>query len=284
MQFVLTVLSNAAVLLPLVVGISLVFRISGTVVFAAGQIVIFCGMLYAFLEQPFYIGVPITLAAGVIIALLTYAAIIPAQKLGISADAISLATLGVAFLLEFIGTHYLGRKVFSAPAWIPGNLSIGATQISAHRLVVAAVSIVVVIIVILIVDRTLVGRNMEATAFDPELSQLYGIRIQRFRILAWGIAGFCFAIVGTFQVTLASVSQPVSIPLLTLALASAVIGGLGGLYAGIAGAVVIALVQTTVAQFVSSELQVAAAFALLFIVLVVRPSGIFSSSRDARRV
>jgi branched-chain amino acid transport system permease protein len=284
MQFAITVLSNAAVLVPLVVGISLVYRISGTVVFAAGQIAIFSGMLYAFLNLPVYIALPITLVVGLVVAVLTFLAIVPAQRLRVPADAISIATLGIAFFLEFIGTHFLGRKVFSAPAWSSQIIEIAGAQVSAHRLVVIGVAAAVAVAVILFVDRTLVGRAMEATAFDPQLSQMYGIRVQRFRLLAWVIAGFCFAIVGVFQVTLASASQPAAIPLLTLALASAVIGGLGGLYAGIAGAVLIALVQAAVAQFISSELQVAVAFALLFVVLVVRPSGLFTNSREARRV
>jgi branched-subunit amino acid ABC-type transport system permease component len=284
MQFALTALSNAAVLIPLVIGLSLVFRISGVIVFAAGQIAVFAGMLYAVFDAPLYVRIPVVLIVGVAAGMATYVAIIPAQRLKISADAISLATLGVAFVLEYIATHYLGRGVFSAEPWVSSTVDLFGTKVSLHRIVVMVAALALAAIVILLIDRTLVGRAMEATAYDPTLSQMYGLRVQRFRLLAWAIAGACIASVGIFQVTIASVSQSSPISLLTLALASAVVGGLGGLYSGLAGALLVAVVQAAVAQFISSELQVALAFALLFLVLLARPGGLFSSAREARRV
>ena len=284
MQLLLTVLSNAAVLVPLVIGISLVFRISGVVIFAAGQIAVFAGMLYAVVDLPLFLRFPLVLLVGMVVSVLTYAAILAAQKGGVQADAISLATLGIAFLLEYVAIQVLGRGVFAADPWVAGSVTLLGTQVSIHRLVVIGAALVLAVAVMLIVDRTLIGRAMEATAFDPSLALLYGIRSQRFRLLAWAMAGICIATVGVFQVSLASISQSSSLTMLTLGLAAAVVGGLGGLYSGIAGAIVIAAVQAIAAQYISSELQVALVFTVLFVVLIFRPGGLFQNSREARRV
>jgi branched-chain amino acid transport system permease protein len=283
MQFVLTVLSNASVLVPLVLGVSLVYRISGVIVFAAGQIVVLAGMLYGFLDTPLYIRIPAVVFVGMVASVLIYLAIVPAQRIKVSPDAISLATFGAAYVIEYLASQFLGLKVFSSSSWVPGTVSILGAGISVQRLLIMGVAAVLTIVVILFIDRTLIGRAMEATAFDPLLGQLYGLRIQRFRLLAWIIAGGCISFVGIFQVTLASVSQPTAVPLLTLALAGAVVGGLGGLYTGLAGAVVVALVQAAAAQFISSDLQVAIVFAALFVVLIFRPGGLFANARNARR-
>jgi len=133
-------------------------------------------------------------------------------------------------------------------------------------------------------DRTLIGRTLTAVAHDHELSELYGVRGGRFELLAWIVSGLCLVIGGMFQATLGSVSVDVAPTLLVFSLVGAVVGGLGSLTGAVGGALVAGLAMTFTEQYIKAGYHLTATFVVLFLVLLVRPRGLFSFRAAAERV
>jgi branched-chain amino acid transport system permease protein len=133
-------------------------------------------------------------------------------------------------------------------------------------------------------DRTLVGRILVAVSHDPELAGMYGVHTSRYQLLAWIVSGFCISVAGIFQASLASVSLSNAPALLIYALVGAVVGGLGNLVGAVGGAVVLSLVVAVTTNQFGGGHELTAAFVLLFLTLLFRARGLFSSRVTAERV
>jgi branched-chain amino acid transport system permease protein len=285
--YVVAALSLAAVLVPLVASVSLVFRVSGVVNFGAGYVAVFASAAGASWTSQTNapIGVLATIAAGALIGALTYfVAILPAQRRGVSAIGLTLASLGVGLIVNYLTRTVFGGDPTVIQPWIPGTVTIGDYQTATQRFLVIALSGVLLIGLWLIFDRTLTGRMLAAVAYDRELSGMYGLRASRFELVAWIVSTVCIVIGGIFQASLASVSVEVAPHLLVLSLVGAVIGGLDNLFTAVGGALVTGLAAAAAEQLIGPGYELVTLFLLLSVVLLFRPHGLFAFRGSAERV
>ncbi len=285
--YLVTSLSLVAVLIPLVASVSLVYRVSGVVYFGAGNVAVFAAATAAAASawSNSLIGALITLVAGAVVGALTYiVAIRPAQRRGVSPIGLTLASLGVGLLLNFVTRSVFGGDPTVIQPWVPGTVQIGDYQTAIQRFVVIGLSLILVLVIWLVFDRTLVGRALEAVAHDRELASMYGLRSARFDLIAWTVAGVCLVIGGMFQASLASVSVEVAPTLLVYSLVAAVIGGLDNMFSAMGGAVVAAFAVTFTDQFITHGYQLATLFVVLTVVLLFRAKGLFVFRASAERV
>ncbi|MDQ7907485.1 branched-chain amino acid ABC transporter permease [Phytohabitans sp. ZYX-F-186] len=282
----ITALSTTAVLVPLVISVSLLFRVSGVVNFGTGGFCVFAGAACAtWSASNAFTGVVLTLLAGAVLGGLCYlVAIYPAQRQGVPAIGLTLATLGVGLLLTFLTRTWFGGEPSIVQPWLSGSVTIGDYQTARQRLLVIVLAALLVGLLYLLFDRTLIGRALTAVAHDPELASMYGIRARRFEILAWVVSGVCVIIGGMFQATLASVSVDVAPTLLVYALVGAVIGGLGSLFGAVGGALIAGIGMTLTDEYIQTGYHLTALFVILSLVLVVRPQGLFTFRGTAERV
>lgn len=285
-SLLVTGLSQAAVLVPLVLSVSLVFRVSRVVNFGAGNFCVFAGAACAsWSATNDLLGVVLTVLAGGVLGALAYlVAILPAQRKGVPPIGLTLATLGFGLLLNFLTRIWFGGDVSIVQPWIAGSISIGDYETSKQRLLVIALSALLLLILYVVFDRTLIGHTLGAVSHDPELAQVYGVRNVRYELLAWVVSGVCLVIGGIFQASLANVSVDVAPTLLVLSLVGAVIGGLGRLSGVVGGAVVAGFAMTVTEQYVASGFHLTSLFVILSLVLLVRPAGLFTFRRTAERV
>jgi branched-chain amino acid transport system permease protein len=285
-SLLVTGLSQAAVLVPLVLSVSLVFRVSRVVNFGAGNFCVFAGAACAsWGATNDLLGVVLTVLAGGVLGALAYlVAILPAQRKGVPPIGLTLATLGFGLLLNFLTRVWFGGDVSIVQPWISGSISIGDYETSKQRLLVIVLSALLLLILYVVFDRTLIGHTLGAVAHDAELAQVYGVRTVRYELLAWVVSGVCLVIGGIFQASLANVSVDVAPTLLVLSLVGAVIGGLGSLSGVVGGAVVAGFAMTVTEQYVASGFHLTSLFVILSLVLLVRPAGLFTFRRTAERV
>lgn len=282
--FLVTALSVAAVLTPIVASVSLVYRVSGVVNFGGGFIAVFGGIACAHWGSG-WAGVALTLVAGAVIGALCYfIAIVPARRFGVRGIGLTLSTLGFGLLLTFVTRSWFGGTAFTVRPWLAGSIDIAGFQTSQQRLLIIGLAIVVVLVLFGVFDWTLVGRRLSAVSYDAELASVYGIRGGRYQLLAWVVSGLCLVIGGMFEATLASVDVEVAPRLLVLSLVGAVIGGLTSLTGAIGGALVAAVATTISDQFVATGFQMTALLIVLSVVLLVRPNGLFSFRGTAERL
>lgn len=285
--FGVAALSLAAVLVPLVASVSLVFRVSGVVNFGAGYVAVFASAACAtWTEQAnSAVGIVGTLLAGALIGALTYfVAILPAQKRGVSTIGLTLASLGVGLIINYGTRTIFGGDPTVIQPWVSGTVTIGDYQTAKQRFAVIALALMLLGLLWLLFDRTLMGRMFAAVAYDRELSGMYGLRASRFELIAWIASSVCVTIGGLFQASLASVSVEVAPTLLVFSLVGAVIGGLDNLFTAIGGALVTGLAVAGAEQLIGPGYDLVTLFVVLSVVLLVRPHGLFAFRGSAERV
>lgn len=284
-QLLVTTLSNAAVYALIAVSLNVVYRSSGVLNFGAGHIAAVAGIVYVNEISAGPTGIVLTMLGGAVVAVLGYLmAVRWGQRIGIAHAALSLSMLGFGLVLEFFAGELWANEGFTADPLVSGGVSIGSTSFSAERIVIVVLAAVFILALVVFVERTMVGHAMEATASDGELAGLYGVRTGIVAWVSWALGGAALGLAGVLQSSLAAVSQASAIPLVIFGIAAAVVGGLGSIPKAAAGALAVALVQTAFVQFVSPRYSISMVFVLLFIVLALRPAGLFANARSAERV
>lgn len=188
-------------------------------------------------------------------------------------------TTGIGVLTATQG----GSELVSAGE-VAGFIALGGTtaptgtilSVTLHSVVLIVVASVLMLGVHLLLQRTKMGTAMRAMADNKPLAQVTGIPTERVIRLTWIIGGALAGIAG-FLIVLKSgtVSFNFGWRILLFIFAAVILGGIGSVYGAIAGGLVIGIVDSVTIVWLPSGLTKVAAFAVLILVLIVRPEGIF---------
>jgi len=200
-----------------------------------------------------------------------------------------IATLGLlGFIRAMIGFIWGNQDVQIQPTLSKIGFKVGQETIalSPMNLLVLITVLAMVLILGFIFQKTNLGLSLRASAYSPEIAQLAGVRVGAIRTIGWSIAGAAGAAAGLLQTvngtgTVSPDSLEFSL-LLTFGFIAAVIGGLESLPGAVLGAVVLGLVLAFVQIYISGTLVFIVAFALLLLVLLIRPQG-FIGTKAGRR-
>ena len=142
------------------------------------------------------------------------------------------------------------------------------------QVIIFAVSMVLLLILGYVIGRTRIGKALRAVAENPGTASLLGISVTRFIIITFFLSGFLGGLAGTLVSTAFSVAGPYfGVAYGLKGLAVIVLGGLGSIPGAVVGGLVIGLAEAFVpAEY--SAYKDAVAFALLFIILLIRPQGL----------
>jgi branched-chain amino acid transport system permease protein len=191
-----------------------------------------------------------------------------------------ITAIGVSLLLEYGGQVVFGASPRFFPQMIRSETyTLGGAQITNQSLLIIVVSLVVMFGLEFIVHRTRMGKAMRATSFNLSVAKLMGINTDR--VIAFTFAlGSALAAVGGVLVALAI---PRIDPLMGLmtglkAFVAAVLGGIGNIPGAMVGGMLIGLMETSISATAYSTYRDAVAFAVLILILLVRPAGIMGSA------
>jgi branched-chain amino acid transport system permease protein len=303
-QNVLNGLSIGAVYAIFALGYTIVFSILGIINFAHGAVFTLgayftyfllgevnngTGILAGF-QLPF--GLPFALAilggsllAGAVGVLIERLAFRPLRARGADPLLALVSSLGVALLIINLVQYFVGAEILSFPNnvygdWVEKNPSLRfgggehPIQIRTVQVVIFAVSMVVLSSLGFIINRTKIGKALRAVAENQTTASLLGISTDRFILFTFFLSGFLGGLAGTLVGTSFSISGPYfGVAYGLKGLAVIVLGGLGEIPGAIAGGLVIGLAEAFVpGEF--SAFKEAVAFAILFIILLVRPQGL----------
>ncbi len=195
------------------------------------------------------------------------------------------ATIGVGFILQTVLKIRTDGELKPVPrAGFPtGTIAVGQLTIPKLQILVLATTIVLMVVLGVWLARTRSGRELRSVAYSREISELLGINARRAFLTAFAVSGALAAIAGTFvgvQTSLVSYSS--GDPLLLVIFAAIVIGGMGSIPGAVLGGLVLGVSQTMASAYVSTELAQGAAFLLMLIVLLVRPTGLIPQKAGAR--
>ena len=197
-----------------------------------------------------------------------------------------IVTIGLLIFLEGLaGIIYGGQYRSFPPAYSIRGIKVGslALGISPDGLFTAAAVLAAAGALALVFQYTSVGLRLRATAFNPDVARLLGVRIGRVLTLGWALAGLLGALAGLL-VTPTTFLYPNSMDaIFVLGFTAAVIGGLDSPVGAVVGGLILGVLLSYVGGYLGSDLVEIAGLAALVAVLMLRPAGLFSS-HAVRRV
>ncbi len=273
-----TGLALGAVYVLLATGLSLIFGLLGIVNFAHGAFFMlgaYAGLFLFGLTGQFWaclIGVPLLVGAGGLVV--QRVLLRPLQNRG--ADDPLLLTFGLSYVMVELIRIIFGKQSipFDTPEALQGAVDIGIGYFPLYRLFVIAVAALVMAALWLLVERTRVGLIIRAGARDPQIVRVLGIDVNLVWLLVFGLGTGIAGIAGLLAAPLQGVSPEMGATVLAEAFVVTVVGGMGSL----AGAVVAGLLMGVVVSMTGllfPEMAKVSMFAVMAIVLLLRPQGLF---------
>jgi len=196
-----------------------------------------------------------------------------------------IVTIGLLILIEGVAGIIYGGQYRSFPAaYSVTGLKIGSVSLGiSPNDVFTAVAVLAAAGALAVVFRyTAVGLRLRATAFSASVARLLGVRIGRVLTLGWALAGLFGALAGVL-VTPSTFLYPNSMDaIFVLGFTAAVIGGLDSPVGAVVGGVLLGLVLSYAGGYLGSQLVLIYGLVVLALVLMVRPSGLFSAATTRR--
>jgi len=193
-----------------------------------------------------------------------------------------IATFGVLIALQAAAGMIWGgdSQAFPQPF---ANLAITLFgqewPLSIYDLVVITLAAVMVIGLTLLFTRTSLGLAMRATAFNPEVARLSGVRVSRTLTIGWALAGVVGAVAGVLVAPSSTISPNSFDILLVFAFTAAVIGGLDSLVGAVSMGIGTGLVISLVSGYSDSSNAPVVALVLLAATLLLKPEGLFGHTK-----
>jgi len=285
LQFLAGGLTIGAIYALVALGFSIIFNASYVINFAQGEFVMIGGMSAVSLIGS---GLPMPIAllgavavTGVVGLLLEWLAVGRARK----ADVVTLIiiTIGASIFLRGLAQLVWDKSIHALPP-LSGDapISILGATIVPQSLWVIGVTVVIVAALSWFFNRTLLGKAMLATSYNRVAAQLVGIEVRKVLFASFGLAAALGAVAGVLIAPITFTSYDAGIMLGLKGFAAAMLGGLGSFPGAIVGGIVLGLLESLGAGYLSSAYKDVIAFVIILVVLFVRPDGILGSVKSDR--
>jgi branched-chain amino acid transport system permease protein len=192
-----------------------------------------------------------------------------------------ITAIGVSYVIEYTTQLVMGPSAKTYPTLLP-NLSwnIGPVRITFMQLIIFSVTIILMIALQFIVKKTKIGRAMRAVSTDETAAKLMGINVDAtisFTFLIGSmLAGAGGCLVGIYY---NSITPLMGMVPGVKAFVAAVVGGIGSIPGAMIGGLFIGICETMVVGYGSSLYRDAIVYAILIIVLIVKPSGLLGKNQ-----
>ncbi|CQR59943.1 branched-chain amino acid ABC transporter permease [Streptomyces leeuwenhoekii] len=274
-------------------GFVVIFKASGVLNFAHGSLLLLGGYLVAVLHE--HLGFAGALAAAVLATAAVAGAVDRfllrrGEQDPRAAHVQTIVTIGIDILLVTDLARRIGGDLLTlGDPWGDEVTDLGPVTVADSRLAAIAVSAVVIAGVFALFRFSPWGLALRAAAEDTEAAALMGVRLVRVRTLAWCLAGALAALAAVFLAAFPAPGLERTTGQIALkAFPAAILGGLASPPGALAGSLLIGLTEALVAGY-QSELHIlgegfadVAPYAVMVLVLLVRPAGLFAARGAAR--
>jgi neutral amino acid transport system permease protein len=270
------------------VGLTLVFGVLRLVNFAHGEFLTFGAYMMVAANA---LDVPLVLAAAF--------AVVATAALGVSLEVslwrpvrrkrvgelqLLLLALGLAYLMRYTIAFVAGPEDRATGADVTAGVTLFGLRIGRTELIVTLVGLAAIALVAVGLRYTSLGRQMRALADSIELSETTGIDTDRIVLVTWAISGGLAGLAGLiYALPAGTVNPQLGFTLILSIFAAVVVGGIGNAYGALAGGILIGVAQEWSTLVIDPAMKVAVGFAVLILVLLVRPQGLFGRARSVDR-
>lgn len=281
-------LANGAIYAAVALSLVLIWRATRILNFAqAGMLMFTTFIAWTVIDHgsPYWVGFLAALASGFVLGAVVERVVIRPVEGAPPLNPV-IVTLGLLVLLQAIAGMIWGNNphsfppAFSIKGYEIGNHTVPFGPQDLFGIIVVAV---MVVLLTLLFRRTDVGLRMRASAFEPEMARLLGVRVGNMFTLGWALASMTGSVAGVLVAPNVFVSPNSFDAVLIFGFTAAVLGGLESPPGAVVGGVIVGLALSYVSGYAGSSVVTLGALAILIVVLMVRPTGIFAPAQ-ARRV
>lgn len=265
------------------IGYTMVYGILRLINFAHGDIFMCAGLVMVYMATvlPLYISIPLviifTVLLGFAVERVAYRPLRTAPRMSVMISAI-----GVSYLLQNVALYVTGglTKTYPEIPWISDVITIFGATTKRVTVITPIITIVLVIGLVLMIKHTKMGMAMRAVSRDFETSRLMGIKVDNVISLTFIIGSFLAAIGSIlFFTNYTGVFPQVGAMPGLKAFVAAVFGGIGSIPGAVIGAFIIGICENLIKALGWTTFSDAFTFALLIIILIVKPTGLFGEKQ-----
>jgi branched-chain amino acid transport system permease protein len=283
-------LGTGSVYALLALGFVIIYKSTKVISFAQPAFMLAGAVLLTYLVGPlgFFVALPVAaIGTGALALGVERLAIRP--MVGRPVFTVAIITLGVDVIVRSVAQNFIGIDLRQVrDPWGLRSTMLFGIEVQQRHLAMVLVAALAVGALLAFFRYSRMGLAMRAAAFDQEAALAQGVSVGGVFALSWGIAGALAAIGGTFAAVGGSVDSTLWVTAL-VALPVIIVGGLDSLPGAVAGGLLVGLVQEVVAQYqrffpewLGGNASAIAAYALMLVVLLVRPYGLFGTSEVER--
>jgi branched-chain amino acid transport system permease protein len=294
LQQVISGLASGAVYASLALALVIIHRSTGVINFAQGEMATLSAYIaWALIWNHgwgYWTAAAATLALSFLGGVATHRVIIRPVERG-TVLRVVVVTIGLLIVINgFVLWQWGGEPKFLESPFGNGIYDIRGVFITAHDIGTICVVLGIVLLLWLIFRFTKLGLAMRAAAVNPEEARLVGVRVTWMLALGWGLAATLGAVAGLLTAPTLLLEPSMMQPVLIYAFAAAVLGGIdspvgavvGGLLLGVILNMLSFLSQYGAFDWFTEDLRVPGALAVILLVLLVRPAGIFGKAEVQR--
>jgi len=277
LQFILTGITIGSIYAIVALGLVTIYSVTKVINLAQGEFVMLGGMLmFTFLsvDIPYWLAFLLTLV--VVSALgwvMEFTLIRPAK----GADPISLIvlTLGASLFIRGIASMIWGKDPVKVEPFTNNEpINIAGASITPQDIWVIVFMILIVIGLYILIDRTIIGKGFQASSANPDAARLMGISPKKMSSFSFVLSAGLGALAGMAIAPIMFPAYDAGLMLGVKGLSVAILGGLGSAPGAVLGGLILGLIESLGAGYISSGLKDAIAFGFVLLILMIRPSGL----------
>ncbi len=264
-------------------GFTLVFGVLGVINLSHGAIFMLGSYVALILVNTFSMSLWLAmllamLVTGTIGLLVDFLVLRPLRKRNAPHLTPMIATIGVAIMLTSLAQGIFGAENKRFPfGTIPeDSFTVGNLHLTAVQIAIVLISFALMMILLVVMRRTQLGRALRAIAESPKAAYLLGINVEGLFFLtsfaAAALGGAAGVLVG---LSFNAISPFMGQPMLHKGIAVIILGGMGDIRGAMIGGLFLGFAEVMSVAYFSSDFRDAIAFGLLFLILLVRPAGMF---------
>jgi branched-chain amino acid transport system permease protein len=265
------------------VGLTLIFGVLGIVNFAQGaMLTLAMYLVYVMVDSggiPVYLATVLAIPVMFLFGVVVQAALLNKLTVAGNEEGPLLVTLGLSLLIVNVLLMIFGGRPKRVPSSVDGSIHVLGAIVSWERLIAFVGALLVAAALTLILRGTSFGLSIRAVSANSQGASLVGIDVRRIYALTFGIGSACVAVAGGLMVPFLSLTPTVGEQFTILAFIIVVLGGLGSVAGAVVGGLIIGLVQTVGALYLSGTASLILVFAVFVLVLFFRPQGLFGAKQ-----
>ncbi|WP_342643780.1 branched-chain amino acid ABC transporter permease [Rhodoligotrophos ferricapiens] len=289
LSLVLAGVSVGSVYALVALGLNVTFWTTKTLNFGHGSLMMFCAMLLVFFASQ-----GLAMAGAAILSLLIVAVlgmfierftVRPALK-GNNSMGWVVSTLGFGIVLQGVAAKLFGSQAVAFPSLIFGSddfITVFGLYVSLQYLLVLGLSIFLVVVLECFLRFTRWGQAVRAVSHDPELGRVNGMPVNAIVIGSFILSALLAGAAGLLVSQIGGTVDPAfGFNLVLFGFVAAVVGGMGSSIGALIGGIALGVLSKLIGGYISSAAEQPVAFAILMLMLALRPNGLFAQAEATK--